>query len=208
MSTLSILPIRQQRWGCINLCSDSKDLCGTIQHKFTSDTGKSERAGLYQTSAEGGGLAACGHIGQIWRCLKALTKGRWCALPASGHWHDDQTVATTSGNSLLHCLGEKPTQNIFLGKKYPKLHTNIYVMMQGRPSAHLAYKRLQAPKQLSIWVYNKVKPLKKTMSSWSKSKGENKVWEGRKTNFALSPEKGWLRELVCSMCVACIENRN
>lgn len=116
MSTLSILPIHQQRWGCINLCSDSKDLCGTIRHKFTSDTGKSERAGLYQTSAEGGGLAACGHIGQIWRCLKALTKGRWCALPASGHWHDDQTVATTSGNSLLHCLGEKPTQNIFLGK--------------------------------------------------------------------------------------------
>lgn len=95
-----------------------------------------------------------------------------------------------------------------LGEKKTKKPTNIYVVEQSRLPAHLACKRLQAPNQLSTWVYNTVKPLKKIMSSRSKSKGGNGVWEGRKINFALSPEKGWEREFVHNMCVASIENRN
>lgn len=87
------------------------------------------------------------------------------------------------GIVCLVCLGKKPTQNIFLGKKIKTAHKYLCHEAEKNFGSQLAYKRLQAPNQLSTWVYKKVKPLKKTMSSWSKRKGGNGVWEGRKIKF-------------------------
>ena len=92
--------------------------------------------------AENQGLAAHGHVLQVchWKVsakqargplpedmqrAPALTNPRWCALLSTGYWSDDQAVfqlavTTTSGNSLLHCLGEKKTtKKHTLWKKNP-----------------------------------------------------------------------------------------
>lgn len=172
-------------------------------------------------SVAGWGLDAFAHMGQIWRCQAGKRATAWRHEMSSCPYKGERMCSPSQWALMwwpgchhhlwelfASLFGKKPTQNIFLGKKKTKKPTNIYVVEQSRLPAHLACKRLQAPNQLSTWVYNKVKPLKKIMSSRSKSKGGNGVWEGRKINFALSPEKGWEREFVHNMCVASIENRN
>lgn len=149
-----------------------------------------------------------GHCLETWNEFLPLQKQVMC-FPASGRWCDDQAVTTPLGIVCLLLGKETHTKIYSWGKKTKTTHKYRCHEAEQTFCSHLAYKKLQATNQLSTRVYNKVKPLKKNVSSWSKRKGGNpSLWEGGKINFALSPEKGWERELVCNLCVACIENRN
>lgn len=143
------------------------------------------------------GFAACGHVGQIccWKmpgrqegnCLETCSE--FLPLQRQVMYSPSKWTLMWSPSPLgivcLICLGKKPTQNVFLGeKKIKTAHKYLCHEAEKNFGSQLAYKRLQAPNQLSTWVYKKVKPLKKTMSSWSKRKGGNGVWEGRKIKFA------------------------
>lgn len=123
-----------------NLHSDSKHLCGTIQHEFNGDTGKQKRMGLPHLTSFVTARPTCWKPGfgcpcprrsglllaarQEGCCLRtrALMKLTGCALLSTGHKSNGQAafqlaVTTTSGNSWLHCLGGKNAPNTLLIKR-------------------------------------------------------------------------------------------